>query len=239
MDIRSAQKIARDAKLAPGINTDDVSSGFHLLSGEVAKAFDTWAKGRREMAEELASIAIFLLRLAEMVGTDLQAVVEAKLAVSMPGVYGQSPDAVAVRDPTAAAAAAMNRGKLVRDKIPQIIRSKGQVPVICTADAEEYRIRLRDKLREEVEEYLASDNDREELADILEVLYALAGQVGTDHQQLEKLRADKAEKRGGFADRIIWFCNQQEADAPDMRIAAARLQRVRVSGGNLIGESLP
>src|SRR5690349_20831139 len=112
MDIRSAQKIAWNAKLAPGINTDDVSSGFDLLSGEVAKAFDTWVKGRREMAEELASIAIFLLRLAEMVGTDLQAVVEAKLAVSVRGGHGQSPDEVPVRDPVAAAAAAMNHGKL-------------------------------------------------------------------------------------------------------------------------------
>ena len=98
----------------------------------------------------------------------------------------------------------LSHGKLVRDKIPQIIRSKGQEPLIYTASPEEYGIRLRDKLREEVEEFLASDNDPEELADILEVLYALAGQVGTDQQQLEKLRAAKAEKRGGFADRIIW-----------------------------------
>jgi predicted house-cleaning noncanonical NTP pyrophosphatase (MazG superfamily) len=223
MDIRSAQKIAWDTKLAAGINTNDVSLGLDLLSGEVAKASDTWTKGHREMAEELASIAIFLLRLAEMVGTDLQAVIEAKLAVSMSSVYGQSPNGAQIRDSAVAATAAMNHGKLVRDKIPQIIRSKGQEPIIYTADTEEYSIRLRDKLREEVEEYLASDNDREELADILEVLYALAGQAGTDHQQLEKLRAAKAEKRGGFADRIIWFYNQHTADAQDVRIATAKL----------------
>jgi predicted house-cleaning noncanonical NTP pyrophosphatase (MazG superfamily) len=223
MDIRSAQKIAWDAKPATDTNTNDVSLGLDLLSREVAKASDTWTKGHREMAEELASIAIFLLRLAETVGTDLQAVVEAKLAVSMSSVYGQSSNGAQIKDSAVAATAAMNHGKLVRDKIPQIIRSKGQEPVIYTADTEEYRIRLRDKLREEVEEYLASDNDREELADILEVLYALAGQAGTDHQQLEKLRAAKAEKRGGFADRIIWFYNQHMADAQDVRIAAAKL----------------
>jgi predicted house-cleaning noncanonical NTP pyrophosphatase (MazG superfamily) len=106
----------------------------------------------------------------------------------------------------------MSQGKLVRDKIPQIIRSKGQEPVTYPATTEEYAVRLRDKLREEVEEFLASDNDLEELADILEVLYALAEQAGADRQQLEKLRAVKAEERGGFADRIIWSGNRP-ADA--------------------------
>jgi predicted house-cleaning noncanonical NTP pyrophosphatase (MazG superfamily) len=106
----------------------------------------------------------------------------------------------------------LSQGKLVRDKIPQIIRSKGLEPVIYTASTGEYAARLRDKLREEVEEFLSSDNDPEELADVLEVLYALAEQAGTDRQQLEKLRAVKAEDRGGFADRIIWSGNRP-ADA--------------------------
>jgi len=102
----------------------------------------------------------------------------------------------------------LSQGKLVRDKIPQIIRSKGQDPIIYVAGAEEYAARLRDKLTEEVAEFLASDNDPEELADILEVLYALAEQAGTDAQQLEKLRAAKADERGGFAGRIIWSGNR-------------------------------
>jgi len=112
------------------------------------------------------------------------------------------------QEPQTAGRAAMSQGKLVRDKIPQVIRSKGLEPVIYTASTEEYASRLRDKLREEVEEFIASDDDPEELADILEVLYALAGQAGTDQQQLEKLRAAKAEERGGFGDRIIWSGNR-------------------------------
>ena len=106
----------------------------------------------------------------------------------------------------------MSQGKLVRDKIPQIIRSKGLGPVVYTAGAEEYAARLRDKLREEVEEFIASGDDAEELADILEVVYALGGQAGVDPQQLERLRAAKAEERGGFDDRIIW-CGNRPADA--------------------------
>ena len=77
--------------------------------------------------------------------------------------------------------------------------------------AEEYRASLRAKLREEVQEFLDSDDDPEELADILEVLYALAEDGGTDRQQLEKLRSAKAEERGAFADRIIWCGNKSPA----------------------------
>ena len=61
----------------------------------------------------------------------------------------------------------MSQGKLVRDKIPQIIRAKGLEPVIYAADPDEYATRLRDKLTEEVGEFLASDSDPEELADVL------------------------------------------------------------------------
>jgi predicted house-cleaning noncanonical NTP pyrophosphatase (MazG superfamily) len=107
----------------------------------------------------------------------------------------------------------MSQGKLVRDRIPEIIRAEGLEPVIYTADAEEYGSRLREKLQEEVTEFIASDNDPEELADILEVVYALAEQAGTTREQLEKLRAVKAEKRGGFSDRIVWSGNRPAGSA--------------------------
>jgi predicted house-cleaning noncanonical NTP pyrophosphatase (MazG superfamily) len=130
----------------------------------------------------------------------------------------------------------MSQGKLVRDKIPQIIRSKGLEPVIYTASADEYGTRLRDKLKEEVDEFIASDNDPEELADILEVLYALAEQAGIDRQQMEKLRAAKAQARGGFADRIIWSGNRPAAPASGARTRAAckaRSAAVQASGASL------
>src|ERR1700733_13598045 len=100
----------------------------------------------------------------------------------------------------------MSDGKLVRDKIPAIIRASGQEPIVRIATAEEYGTRLQDKLREEVNEFLAS-GDLEELADILEVVYALAAQQGIPPGQLEEFRAQKAEERGGFTARIIWCGN--------------------------------
>ncbi len=63
------------------------------------------------------------------------------------------------KEPQTAGRAAMSQGKLVRDKIPQIIRSNGLEPVIYTMGSDEYDTRLRDKLREEVEEFIASDSD--------------------------------------------------------------------------------
>ncbi len=100
----------------------------------------------------------------------------------------------------------MSQVKLVRDKIPQLIRDTGGEPVVRIADAEEYRGLLRAKLVEEVEEFLASD-DPNELADVLEVLLALAGDLGVDQDQLEKLRRAKAFERGGFSNRIVWSGN--------------------------------
>ncbi len=92
--------------------------------------------------------------------------------------------------------------KLVRDRIPEAIAAKGQPYTVHAADAQEYVTKLREKLQEEVAEFLES-SDTEELADIMEVVYALAAMDGHTHASLEALRADKAAKKGGFAKRII------------------------------------
>lgn len=97
-------------------------------------------------------------------------------------------------------------GKLVRDLIPDIVRAKGEEPITYQADAAEYRRRLRDKLAEEVDEFLAADDEHapEELADVLEVVYALAADLRINRDQLEKVRQKKAVTRGAFAERIVW-----------------------------------
>jgi hypothetical protein len=97
VDIRSAQKLAWNNKLAKGFNTTDVPLEFCLLNGEVAEAFDAWRKKNQDMGEELADITIFLLGLAEMTGIDLQQEVEAKLAANQERVYRRLPNGVLVK----------------------------------------------------------------------------------------------------------------------------------------------
>lgn len=101
MDIRSAQRAAWANKVAKGFNTTDVPLEFCLLSGEVAEAFDAWRTGRADLAGELADVAIYVLSLAEMVGTDLEQAVAAKMAVNEARVYRQNPSGALVKDPQA------------------------------------------------------------------------------------------------------------------------------------------
>lgn len=92
--------------------------------------------------------------------------------------------------------------KLVRDHIPQLIRSEGRNPKTRIADNREYVDLLRLKLQEEVTEYLESKNP-EELADVLEVIRALAEHHLDDFSNLETIRKEKARTRGAFKSRII------------------------------------
>ena len=98
-------------------------------------------------------------------------------------------------------------GKLVRDKIPQLIRSTGAEPSIRIARPAEYSRLLRDKLAEEVLEFLGSDDDLSELADVLEVVLALTRDLGYSPGHLEQLRIRKAAERGSFTSRYIWYGN--------------------------------
>jgi predicted house-cleaning noncanonical NTP pyrophosphatase (MazG superfamily) len=96
--------------------------------------------------------------------------------------------------------------KLVRDRIPEIIRRRGGTPVFRVVDAEEYGRRLKDKLREEVEEFVAAADAaaaKEELADVLEVIAALATHLGATTAEIEAVRAKKAEERGAFKERLV------------------------------------
>ena len=92
--------------------------------------------------------------------------------------------------------------KLVRDKIPEIIKRSGGRPKIHIADDKEYWVELKEKLREETNEFLATE-DPEEFADILEVLDAMFAHLGLTEKYVKTLQAKKAKERGGFKKRII------------------------------------
>lgn len=78
MDIRSGQRLACDSKSADGVSAPDVPMEFCLVQAGVAGAFEAWRKGRIEIGQELADVAVHLFRLAQMTGIDLQEELEAR-----------------------------------------------------------------------------------------------------------------------------------------------------------------
>ena len=96
----------------------------------------------------------------------------------------------------------MKYNKLVRDRIPEIIDASGKSCVTEILSDEAYLRMVDAKLDEELAEY-HSDQNVEELADLLEVIYAAAVARGYTLEQLESVRAAKAEKRGAFANKIL------------------------------------
>ena len=92
--------------------------------------------------------------------------------------------------------------KLVRDKIPEIIEADGNTCTTEFLSDEQYIKMLDEKLNEELAEYQES-KDIEELADMLEVMYAIATARGYSQEQFETIRKQKADKRGGFEKKIL------------------------------------
>ena len=92
--------------------------------------------------------------------------------------------------------------KLVRDNIPAIIKAKGAVCETEILSDTDYLRLLDAKLDEELTEY-HQDQNLEELADLMEVIYACAKARGYTVAELESVRAEKAAKRGGFDRKIL------------------------------------
>lgn len=95
--------------------------------------------------------------------------------------------------------------KLVRDKIPEIIRKNGEEPVISILDDNEYKRELENKLQEECLEVVSttiSSERIEELADVVEVVIALAKAEGKSFEDVLTIAKKKREKRGGFSEKI-------------------------------------
>ena len=98
-------------------------------------------------------------------------------------------------------------GKLVRDNIPDLIHRDGFTPQVRVLPEAAYREALLEKLKEEVSEYLES-GELMELADILEVVYALAEADGHNRGALLRAYTEKHEARGGFARRYYLIAKE-------------------------------
>lgn len=92
--------------------------------------------------------------------------------------------------------------KLVRDRIPEIIEASGKTCTIEILSNDDYLRMVDAKMDEELVEY-HKDQNIEELADLLEVIRAAAVARGYTIEDLERVRAEKAVKRGGFEKRIL------------------------------------
>ena len=92
--------------------------------------------------------------------------------------------------------------KLVRDKIPDIIKAEGRSVKTRILNDEDYRTELNKKLQEEVKEYL-DDNNVEELVDIVEVVYGILSSMDVSIEEFENIRMSKADKRGAFKERVF------------------------------------
>tara|TARA_Y100000310_G_scaffold338594_1_gene428632 strand:- start:310 stop:660 length:351 start_codon:yes stop_codon:yes gene_type:complete len=93
--------------------------------------------------------------------------------------------------------------KLIRDKIPDIIVEDGRLPICRTIKSDrEFEVFLKRKIIEELEELFETPT-REEMADLFEVIYALANLHGFSKDSIEAAMVEKSSARGGFNDRIV------------------------------------
>jgi predicted house-cleaning noncanonical NTP pyrophosphatase (MazG superfamily) len=96
--------------------------------------------------------------------------------------------------------------KLVRDNIPELATANGHPGTFHQATEAEYALCLRAKLLEEAQEAAtaAPAGLVEELGDVLQVLYALAEQVGAAAAEIECARVRKARTHGAYTRRLLW-----------------------------------
>jgi predicted house-cleaning noncanonical NTP pyrophosphatase (MazG superfamily) len=96
--------------------------------------------------------------------------------------------------------------KLVRDRIPELAAANGHPGTFQQATEAEFAGWLRIKLLEEAQEAATATPATlaEELGDVLQVLYALAGTAGLTAAEIEYARARKARTHGAYTRRVLW-----------------------------------
>lgn len=101
----------------------------------------------------------------------------------------------------------MTTGKLVRDRIPELIQAEGRTPKVKQLSGSALIQALYEKLAEEHAELVAAvsvEEKREELADLIEVILALARQYGCEETELQEILDRKRAARGGFTKGLFY-----------------------------------
>lgn len=91
--------------------------------------------------------------------------------------------------------------KLIRDKNVKLMEDKGCKVTYEILDEKRYGQELDKKLKEEVGEYL-EDYSIEEMADVMEVIYAILKYRGITMEEVDKVRLEKQKRKGGFERRV-------------------------------------
>ena len=115
--------------------------------------------------------------------------------------------------------------KLIRDKLPEIMRASGLAVFDRRLDDEAFIAALREKLGEETAELLAADSRDEllgEMADVMEVILALAEAHGIGAVEVEARRLAKLDERGGFDARVWNAAVEGAEDCPAVDYYLAR-----------------
>jgi diadenosine tetraphosphate (Ap4A) HIT family hydrolase/predicted house-cleaning noncanonical NTP pyrophosphatase (MazG superfamily) len=103
--------------------------------------------------------------------------------------------------------------KLIRDKLPKILRENGIIVHEKTLEEIEFVQELKNKLQEESEEVKHTQNQKElteELANVLEVVYNLSNHSGISLEQIEKVRLEKKKLKGSFSNKV--YCSHIEVE---------------------------
>lgn len=103
--------------------------------------------------------------------------------------------------------------KLVRDKIPEIIKSNNEIPTTRILDYKEYKEELLRKLLEECNEVInasTKEETLEEIADTLEVLDSLIKLNNSSINEVRKIQDTKRTKRGGFEKRLYLIKTEEK-----------------------------
>jgi len=95
--------------------------------------------------------------------------------------------------------------KLIRDKIPEIMEKNGKTFELRILNDNEYREMLNKKLHEELQEFDEANDSEQlaELADMVEVIYAIVESKGVSIEEFEQVRLSKKKDRGGFAQKLF------------------------------------